>query len=271
MRAQDCINAKLSNDLGNLAYRTLSFAHKHCGGVRPAPGALTAADEEMLGAARELLPKLRELTDELLLHRVTQQTNALVQQANRYIDTQAPWALRKSDPPRMETVLWVLMEVMRHVGVLSQPITPTIASRLLDQLGVPSDGGARTFEALEGRPSPLVGGEPMPQPEIIVPRYEPPEGEAEAAAAAAAGATEEAAAAASSAAALSADELAELEAQIKEQGERVRAAKGGGGDKAAVEEAVGALLALKARLPEGHELLATGKKQKKKKKKAEAA
>lgn len=31
----NCINAKLSNDLGNLAYRTLAFAYKHCDKVRP--------------------------------------------------------------------------------------------------------------------------------------------------------------------------------------------------------------------------------------------
>ena len=66
----------------------------------------------MLEAARALLPKLRGLADEMQLHRMTQATNALVQQANRYIDTQAPWALRKTDTSRMATVLWVLIETI---------------------------------------------------------------------------------------------------------------------------------------------------------------
>ena len=60
--------------------------------------------------------------------------------------------------------------------------------------------------------------------------------------------------------------LADLEAQIAAQGDAVREAKAGGADKAAVDAAVAALLALKAQLPEGHELLSGGKKKKTKKK-----
>ena len=159
----DCINAKLSNDLGNLAYRTLSFTYKHCDGAVPIAGALTAEDEAMLSAARALLPRLRELYDAMLLHRVPQQTNALVQQANRYIDTQAPWALRTADPARMRTVLWVLIETLRHVAIAQQPITPTICARLLDQIGVPDAPSARSFSALDDDAHALVGGTPLPR------------------------------------------------------------------------------------------------------------
>lgn len=61
----------------------------------------------MLEAARRLLPSLRETVEKVALHLMTQSTNAVVQQANRYIDSQAPWALRKTDQVRMRTVLWV--------------------------------------------------------------------------------------------------------------------------------------------------------------------
>ena len=164
----------------------------------------------------------------------------------------------------METVLWVLLETLRFVGIVQQPITPTIAASLLDQLGVPPSEVSRSFAALTTEQA-LIGGAPLPEPQIIVPRYERPEEEvaAEAAAAAAAEAAEEAANA------LSPDELAELETRIKAQGDAVRDAKvllkGGGGDQDAVDAAVAALLELKGRLPPGHEMLASGKKKKKKK------
>jgi len=266
----DCINAKLSNDLGNLAYRTLSFAHKHCDGLVPTPAALTDADDEMLGAASALLPSLRGLADDLLLHRMTQQTNALVQQANRYIDTQAPWALRKTDPERMQTVLWVLMETMRYVGVVSQPVTPTIAESLLDQLTVPAD--ERSFASLEDGTYAIKGGVPLPQPQIIVPRYEPTEEQeaADAAAAADKAASAAAAAAAAESPALSGVELEALEAEVKAQGDRVRevkaAIKAGETSEDALQVELAALLELKGKLPADHELAGGGKKQKKKKK-----
>ena len=69
---------------------------------------------------------VRDLVDRLSLHFVTQQTNLVVQQANRYIDTQAPWALRKTDPERMATVLWVLMESLRHIGMLSAVLSSVL-------------------------------------------------------------------------------------------------------------------------------------------------
>ena len=52
----------------------------------------------------------------------------------------APWALNKTDPARMATVLYVLAETIRHLAVLAQPITPAGAGRILDQLAV--DGAA---------------------------------------------------------------------------------------------------------------------------------
>uniref|UniRef100_A0A7S3AI82 WHEP-TRS domain-containing protein n=1 Tax=Haptolina ericina TaxID=156174 RepID=A0A7S3AI82_9EUKA len=245
----DCINAKLSNDLGNLAYRTLSFAYKHCDQLTPQPKDLLPEDELMLGAARDLLPVMRGLIDDLTLHRVTQSTNAVVQQANRYIDTQAPWALRKSDPERMATVLWVLMETLRHIGILSQPVTPSIAAALLDQLAVPAD--ARSFDALTVQHQ-LIAGTPLPLPGIIIPRHEAVVPPAEDLTPAAAAPAEEPT--------LTATELEALELQVQQQADRVRALKEEGAGKQAVGEAVGELLTLKSQLPEGHALKGGGKK-----------
>jgi hypothetical protein len=205
----------------------------------------------MLAAAAALPERLRELTDSLALHRITQATNALVQQANRYIDSQAPWTLRKTDEPRMRTVLWVLLEVLRHVGICSQPVTPSIASALLDQIAVRRD--ARAFRDLQVGGE-LVGGTPLPQPQIVVPRYEPPAQEEGGGAAAAA---------ASARPVMSEAELSELEGRVSSQGELVRQIKGTGGNKAELAEAVARLLELKAMLPPGHEMLG-GKKQLKK-------
>ena len=165
----DCLNAKLANELGNLAYRTLSFSHKHCDAATPTPAALTADDHALLDASAALLPAVREHIDAQSLHKVTQTISSVVQMGNQYIDVQAPWSLRKTDTERMATVLWVLLESMRFVGILYQPVVPSISAALLDQLGVPHD--RRSFAALAPG-NELVGGAPLPTPAIIIPRYE---------------------------------------------------------------------------------------------------
>ena len=116
-----------------------------------------------------LLPAVREHIDAQSLHKVTQTIPSVVQMGNQYIDVQAPWSLRKTDTERMATVLWVLLESMRFVGILYQPVVPSISAALLDQLGVPHD--RRSFAALAPG-NELVGGAPLPTPAIIIPRYE---------------------------------------------------------------------------------------------------
>ena len=90
-------------------------------------------------------------------------------QANRYVDTQAPRSLAKSDRERMASVLFVLPEVIRHVATLVQPVMPTASGKILDQLAVPTE--ARTFAAL-GRDDVLTPGTTLPKPKGVFPRHQ---------------------------------------------------------------------------------------------------
>jgi methionyl-tRNA synthetase len=66
---------------------------------------------------------------------------------NQYIDTQAPWALRKSDPERMTAVLATLYVAIRDLAIVIAPVVPTSSAKLLDMMGVPP--GERDYAALE--------------------------------------------------------------------------------------------------------------------------
>jgi methionyl-tRNA synthetase len=161
------LNGDLANDLGNLAQRVLALVQRNCEGRVPAPRSLTSADEAMLSGARALLGKLRADFGEQTFHRALESLWQVVGDANRYVDEQAPWALRKTDPARMATVLYVLAEVIRHLAILVQPVMPSAGSRLLDQLAVPA--GERNFAALGA--APLRVGAALPKPEGVFPRY----------------------------------------------------------------------------------------------------
>ena len=122
------INGELANEFGNLAQRFLSFIAKNLGGVLPAPGAFTAEDTEILGACDKLLAQCREAIDAQAFHDMIEAIWAVVRAGNVYVDKQAPWTLRKTDLARMNTVLYVLAEVTRHVALLMQPFVPTAAA-----------------------------------------------------------------------------------------------------------------------------------------------
>ena len=59
----------------------------------------------------------------------------VVADANRYFAGEEPWAKRKTDPKRMETILYVTAEVVRQVAILAAPVMPGSAAKLLDGLG----------------------------------------------------------------------------------------------------------------------------------------
>jgi methionyl-tRNA synthetase len=162
-------NTDLANDLGNLSQRVLSFIAKNAGASVPTPGTFTDADNTMLAATAGLLETMRAELDQQAFHKALEAVFAAIAESNRYVDTQAPWSLRKTDPARMATVLYVLTETLRRVGLLLQPFMPDTMAKLLDQLAVAGD--ARGFDAWDKA---LVPGTALPAPSGLFPRYVEP-------------------------------------------------------------------------------------------------
>ncbi|WP_100960434.1 methionine--tRNA ligase [Bosea sp. FBZP-16] len=170
------INADLANDLGNLAQRSLSMIAKNCEGRVPPAGALTEGDRAMLAQADGLLAKTRAAMQDFALHVVLADIWAVVAEANRYFANNEPWKLSKSDPVRRDTVLYVTIETIRQVAILTQPVMPQSMAKLLDLLAVPAE--ARDFAAL-GEAGRLTSDTVLPAPSAVFPRYvEPEDGQA---------------------------------------------------------------------------------------------
>jgi len=162
------INSDLANGIGNLAQRTLSQIAKNCSGAVPKPGAFSDTDKALLGAAHNALLLVRQEFEVQAFHKALDHIWALIAQADRYVDEQAPWALKKTDIARMETVLYTLAETLRYLGILLQPFMPESAAKLLDQLAVPAD--ARDFAHLTEAHA-LTSSTPLPAPQGLFPRY----------------------------------------------------------------------------------------------------
>lgn len=144
-------NSDLANSFGNLAQRTLSFIAKNLDGRLPVATAAKANDEdkalltEVKTACAETVPAaLKALAPSQAIEAWMRAVFA----CNAYIDAQAPWALRKTDPERMEAVLGTLYKTIGMLAIAVRPIIPASAEALLDQMGLPN--AVRTYEALSG-------------------------------------------------------------------------------------------------------------------------
>lgn len=168
-------NAELANSFGNLAQRTLSMIAKNMDGKLEA-FEQAEADTALLTTVRiacaEELP--REFND-LSFSTGIEAWMRAVYACNQYVDEQAPWALKKTDPERMNAVLQTLFVVLRDLAIAIQPVVPTKAAALLDQLGIPED--ERGYAALadtEWFARLVAGGFTVAPPTPLFPRLELP-------------------------------------------------------------------------------------------------
>ena len=178
-------NADLSNSFGNLAQRVLSFVFKNVGGgLKPgelAVDGLTAPDNALWGSVHTACAvEFPRLMNDLSISAALDVWIKAVFACNQYIDEQAPWALRKTDPERMKVVLATLMTCIRDLAVTILPVVPASAAKLLDLFGLEADAvridhlsGPGWYEALAGH------GIAIAQPTPIFPRLEISEGEGE--------------------------------------------------------------------------------------------
>lgn len=171
------VNTNLANELGNLCQRTLSMVYKNCNKAIPIISStsttastnsdddhpLTEEDTTLLSKARSLRHTCAEAISQQQIHRYVEAITSIVWDANKYIDEMEPWALKQTDLDRMKTVLYVILEVLRVVAILYQPLIPASANEILDQLAVPTEergfedlekGGVRMGEAIE-KPVPI--------------------------------------------------------------------------------------------------------------------
>lgn len=165
-------NGELANDIGNLAQRVLSMIHKNCEAQIPTPGELQDADKTLLAAADAMLGTVRGHLDAQAFHKALETIWQVVGDANRYVDDQAPWTLKKTDPERMKTVLYTLAETIRSLFILCQPFMPDSSAKLLLQLGYGEQYVA--FDQL-GKGARLAPDTPIDKPQPIFPRLEEPE------------------------------------------------------------------------------------------------
>ena len=143
---------------------------KNCDAKLPQSGDFNDEDKVLLEHAySRTIVSVREQFDAFKYHDALQQIWRLVDNANGYIDAQAPWTLKKTDEERMRTVLYVLVETIRCLGILIQPFMPESAAKILDQVCVAEN--ERNFECLS-KDYALKADTVLPKPEGVFPRIE---------------------------------------------------------------------------------------------------
>jgi methionyl-tRNA synthetase len=162
-------NADLANNFGNLAQRSLSMIAKNCDGRMPIPQAASDAEIALIGGIDAALAATKQHFERLALHSALESIWAAMSAANQYFAEQAPWAVRKTDPKRADTVLYYTAEAIKRLAILVQWAIPNGAAAILDLLAQPND--QRQFSSFQTMIEP---GRVLPAPMGVFPRLELP-------------------------------------------------------------------------------------------------
>ena len=132
----NCINNDLANNYGNLCQRVFSFVNKNCNSKIPSFGKFQSEDIQLSNEIIKQIPNLKKLMDNQDLNLYIKELINFSFNANKYFNDLEPWSLKKTNPERMNTILYNILNQIRSISILLYPIIPGSTNKALDILGI---------------------------------------------------------------------------------------------------------------------------------------
>ena len=133
---KNCINNDLANNYGNLCQRVFSFIKKNCSNKIPNNKDLMEQDVKLLTNLKHKLPDLIKLINHQNLNEYIKSVVSFSFDANKYFNDSEPWALKKTNFSRMETILYVISEQIKNISILLNPIIPEATGKILQTMNI---------------------------------------------------------------------------------------------------------------------------------------
>jgi len=136
---KNCINNDLANNYGNLCQRVFSFIKKNCDNKIPKSSKLNNLDKKLLDNLRNNLPKLIKLMNNQDLNGYIKMVVSFSFDANKYFNDSEPWAVKKNDPERMKTILNTIVQQIKNISILLNPIIPNATNKVFSIMSLSNE------------------------------------------------------------------------------------------------------------------------------------
>ena len=132
---EKCINSDLANNYGNLCQRVVAFVDKNLNSKVPKNYNFLNEDFVILNNFNEEYNNIVNYIDN---QDINNYVNFIVKQlfnANKYFNDQEPWN-KKNDVKRLNTIIFVSLELIRKISIMLYPIIPDSSLKALEIFGI---------------------------------------------------------------------------------------------------------------------------------------
>jgi len=123
-------NNELVAIFGNFVNRVAVLTHKYYDGKVPTPTELLEVDKEALKVLKEFPETLSSSLERYRFREGSQQLMNLARLGNKYLADQEPWKLIKTDEKRVQTIMYVALQIATGLAILSEPFLPFTSNKL---------------------------------------------------------------------------------------------------------------------------------------------
>jgi methionyl-tRNA synthetase len=138
-------NNELVAIFGNFINRVLVLTQKYYEGSVPSPNAFFDIDTETLEKVNAFPESLSKSIERYRFREASQELMNLARLGNKYLADEEPWKLIKTDPERVQTIMYVALQVSAALAIVSEPFLPSTSQKLKTMLQLPT----HSWEAVE--------------------------------------------------------------------------------------------------------------------------
>lgn len=164
---QERNNSELVAVYGNFVNRAMQLTTKYWGGVVPACGELQEVDRQAIAEFKDVKEKVEQYLDVFKFREAQKEAMNLARIGNKYITECEPWKVWKTDPKRVETILYISLQLVANLAIAFEPFLPFSSKDLRDMLNI------KEFDWGElGNTDLLKAGHQLAEPHLLFEKIE---------------------------------------------------------------------------------------------------
>ena len=164
---QERNNSELVAVYGNFVNRALQLTKKYWNGVVPACGELEEIDRQTIQEFKDVKEKVEAYLEIFKFREAQKEAMNLARIGNKYIAETEPWKLWKTDPKRVETILYISLQLVANLSIAFEPFLPFSSKKLRELINMTEYDWSEL-----GSTELLAAGKQLAEPELLFEKIE---------------------------------------------------------------------------------------------------